>query len=64
MTIKVAKEQNHKYLDVFNKRLRVVDSFADLRFNYGGFTNSWGEYLFTHSDTWVVTSSDIISVKG
>lgn len=65
MTIKVAKEQNVEYLNVFNKRLKLVNSVHEARFVYGHVSkDQTGNYIFVDSDKEAITSYDLISVDG
>lgn len=64
MTIKVAKEQNVEYVNVFNKRLQIVDNTSHLRFLRGGIEPSGDSYLFNASETSVVCSKDLLEVDG
>lgn len=66
MTVKVAKEQNVEYVNVLNKRLRIVDDFSDVRFKLGSLdydTVSGLLYFGYGNDNSAVTSMDLFSVK-
>ncbi len=64
MTIKVAKEQNTEYVNVFNKRLRIVDNLNDLRFFYGRVDQSSGSMNFVNAskNDSIVTSKDLFFI--
>ncbi len=67
MTIKVAKEQNVEYVNIFNKRLRIVNDIASSRFYLGAIdVDDNGNYFFSESTTSnMVTNHDLIAVdKG
>lgn len=64
MTIKVAKEQNVEYINVFNKRLFMTDNISALRFNHEVLANHEGSFEFTSSDTSILTSQDLLCVNG
>lgn len=65
MTIKVAKEQNVEYINVFNKRLRVISDKSLLRF-YNGMiaVTENGSYEFVDDENYIITSGDILEVDG
>lgn len=64
MTIKVAKEQNVEYYNVFNKRLRVVNSIFQLRFNPVTIREDEnGSYYFDNSSNHSTTSFDLLKVE-
>lgn len=64
MTIKVAKEQNVEYYNVFNKRLMLVSSLNELKFLPGSIMPNDGEPLFSDYDHSAVTSRHLLDVDG
>lgn len=65
MTIKVAKEQNVEYINVFNKRLRIVDNIYNARFNYGFIgKDENGSFVFQDATDYALTTYDFIKVDG
>lgn len=65
LTIKVAKEQNVEYVNVLNKRLRIVSDSKSLRFRHGNLApNESGVYEFVATDQFSLNSIDLLSVKG
>ena len=46
LTIKVNKNQNNDYVNILNKRLRVVEHISDLRFVYGDIISANGSFQF------------------
>lgn len=64
MTVKVSKVQDVEYINVYNKRLRVISDKAFLKFSLGVFhASSTGDYVFENSSSRAVTSSVLLSVK-
>ncbi len=64
MTIKVAKEQNIEYYQVFNKRLFITYGLNNLVFSYGDIVAEGSSYIFTTSSSRVVTSHNLLAVNG
>ena len=64
MTIKVMKEQNVEYVNLANRRLRIVYNLNSLRFDIGGFVSENGEMNFVDTNYQCVTSSELLCVKG
>lgn len=63
MTVKVAKEQNFEYFNVFNKRLYVVDNSYSLRFSTANIVYDDGNYVI-EPDVSGVLSSNLLSVNS
>lgn len=64
MTIKVAKEQNVEYVNVYNKRLLITDNISSLRFNHEVLASYDGDFEFKPSDLTILTSQDLLRVNG
>ena len=64
MTIKVAKEQNVDYYNVFNKRMGAVDKISRLRFSKSIIENVDGNYVIKDDTTGVLSSNLLIVNPG
>ena len=66
MTIKVAKEQNVEYYNVFNQRLMLVNNLSKLRFEHGFIYDKDGTYSFVFgtSKSNAVTATTCLFVDG
>lgn len=64
LTIKVNKNQNNDYVNILNKRLRVVEHISDLRFVYGDIISANGSFQFAANGMTSCTSKDVLAVKG
>lgn len=66
MTIKVSKEQNVEYWNVFNKRLRIVENISDIRFFRGVIKeNSSGSCDFLPNEgVYSVTSAEVLDISN
>lgn len=64
MTIKVAKEQNVQYYQVYNKRLRVVNTPDQLLFSLGSFHLVDDTYVFDIEGKTVCTNMNLLSISS
>lgn len=67
MTVKVSKNQETKYYDVFGRRLQLVNDLSACRFYYGYVYEEGGKYLFgddSNGSKYTVTSRDLLAIKG